>query len=127
MPSSRNKLQILSAKDEFFSRIFSRVSLILAILAFEGLFDFVIVFLILPVFQYSSRLIYPWINCLCSSEKVGSFSTFSNILVSLFMRLLISVNFEVLFKSSPCMLCKALLIPKNCQGQDQYFVMPPMS
>ena len=29
------------------------------------------------------------------------------------MRLLISVNFEVLFKSSPCMLCKDLSIPKN--------------
>ena len=77
-------------------------------LTLEDLFHFVIIFLILPVFPYSLRLIYP-----CSSEQVGSFSTSSNFLVSLFMRLLISVYFEVLFKNSPCMLGKVLLIPKN--------------
>ena len=44
-----------------------------------------------------------------------------NFLVSLFMRLLISVNFEVLFRNSPCMLYQALLIPKNSRMSRSVF------
>ena len=104
---SRNKARIFSAKYVSLLRTLSRVCLILATCvrrsfrfceSISGLACF-------SVFKSSNLSLY--------SEQLRSFSTSSNVLVSLLMRLSISVSFEVLFKSSPCMLCKTLSIPKN--------------
>ena len=72
----------------------------------ENLCNFVTVFPALAVFLvFRSSNVSPY---KCDS-------TSSNFLVSPWIRLLISVSLEVLFKSSPCMLCEALSIPKNCR------------
>ena len=81
-------------------------------LSFEGIFDFVAVFLALPVFRYSSCLIYLCITSFVHQNKWDHFLLLP-FLVSLLICLSISVSFDVLFKSSPCMLCMALLIPKH--------------
>ena len=108
MPCSRNKVGILSAKDAFLSRTFSRVCLILATCVCRCL-GFCDSILALPVFRYLGRLIYLCITALAHQNKWDHFL----LLVSLFIRLLISVNFDVLFKSPPCIPFKALSIPKD--------------
>ena len=62
------------------------------------------------VFKLSDASLY---SCLCFSEEVGSFSTSFKFLLSFFILLSISTNFEVLFTSSPCIDCKASLIPRK--------------
>ena len=92
---------------------------------FEDLFNFVTVFLALPVSQYFSRLICPFKTVFVHQNKWDHF-----LLVPTFWYLfgcayLISVNFEVLFKSSPCMLCKALSIPRNSRISSLVFCDAP--
>ena len=75
------------------------------------------------VFKSSSLSLY---SCLCSSEYAESSSDSFDFLLSVFMDLSISVKFEVLFISSPCIDCTFLLIPKTHIYQDHYFVIFPV-
>ena len=81
-------------------------------LVFERLFDSVTVFLTFPVFRYSSRPIF---LCIVVFVLQCKWDHFLHLPTSWypFWCVYQSVNFEVLFKSSPCILCKALSIPKN--------------
>ena len=116
MPCSRNKVRIISAKDVFLSRTFSRICLILTTCVWRSFrfCDSISRLGCFSVFRWPDLSLY---NCFYSSKQVGSFSTSSNFLVSPLMCLLIS----------PSMLCKALSIPKILKCQGQYFVMLPVS
>ena len=59
IPNSRDKVQILSAKDVSLSRTFSMICFILATCV-QRLFFFCLVFLALLIFHYSSHLAYPY-------------------------------------------------------------------
>lgn len=92
-----SEVQTLSAKDASLSRTFSTLFLVSIQLAFGNLFNFVIVFKALLVFQYS--------NC-------RLFWTLFKIYLSFFMWLSMSISFEVLFISSFWIYRKTLMIPK---------------
>ena len=72
MPCSENKVRILSANDVLRSRTFSRVCLILVTCVWRS-FDSLTVFVALPVFWYSSRLICPCITAFVHKYKWDRF------------------------------------------------------
>ena len=126
VPCSRNKVRNLSAKDVFLSKTFSRVCLILATCVWRSFrfCDSISNLACFSVFKSSNLSLY---SCLCSSESVGSFSTSSNFLVSLFMRFLISLNFECYLRVHPVFFVKPYRSLKILACQGQHFVMLPVS
>ena len=87
---------------------------------FEDLFGFVIVFVDLPVFRYLNPLTCLYTTAFVHRNKWDHYLLPLTFL-SLLVRLFISANFKVLFKNSPCMLCKALSIPKNYRMSKSVF------
>ena len=90
IPCSRNKIRILSANDASWPRTFAIICLILATCVWRSfrICDRISSLAYFSVFKSSDLSLC---NCLCSS-----FSTSSNFLVSLLMRLSISVSLKVL-------------------------------
>ena len=111
MLCSRNRIRILFAIDVFLSRTFSMVCLIFSTCVWRS-FRFWDSISSLACFLVSYRLIYLCIATFVHRNK-WDYILLLVTLVYLWMRLSISVSLEVLFESSPCMLSKALSIPRN--------------
>ena len=120
IPWSRKRVRILSANFASWSRTFAMICLILilgtCVWRSFRFCDSIFSLACFSVFKSSNLYLY---NCICSSVWQGSFCTSSNFLVSLLMRLSISVNFEVYLSVHPVCFVKRYRYPKTltCRGR----------
>ena len=109
---SWKRVQILPDNDVSSSRTFAMVFLILVTCVWRS-FRFFDSISSLACFWVLKHIVFLCITVFVHQYSQDTFLLLWTFLISLLMCLSVSVSFDVLFKSSPCMLCKTLSMPPS--------------